>query len=118
MLAVLSFKKLGIALLCEESVSKATKINPSHLHYWLKLNCVYHWVLCRNLSRVVHILLLSTPKNYQFLGNQNPMLYLSQVSPVCPTRYRTRHFFSNSKFQQEYVCCVRNEEECVCSVCL
>jgi len=41
---------------------------------------------------------------------------------VCPTRYRTRHFFNNSntneviatKFEQEYVRCVRNEEECVC----
>jgi len=42
----------------------------------------------------------------------------------CPTRYRTRHFFNNSntnediatKFEQDYVRCVRNEEECVCSV--
>jgi len=41
----------------------------------------------------------------------------------CPTRYRTRHFFNNSninediatKFEQEYVRCVRNDEECVCS---
>jgi hypothetical protein len=40
----------------------------------------------------------------------------------CPTR----HFFNNSntnediakKFEQEYVRCARNEEECVCSVCL
>ena len=45
---------------------------------------------------------------------------------VCPTRYRTWHFFNNSntnediatKFEQEYVRCVRNEEECVCSVCV
>ena len=45
---------------------------------------------------------------------------------VCPTRYRTRHFFNNSntnediakEFEQEYVPCVRNEKECVCSVCL
>ena len=44
-------------------------------------------------------------------------------STVCPTRYRTRHFFNNcntnediaTKFEQEYVRCVRNEEECVCS---
>jgi len=44
---------------------------------------------------------------------------------VCPTRYRTRHIFNNSntnediatKFEQEYVRCVRNEEECVCSRC-
>jgi len=45
---------------------------------------------------------------------------------VCPTRYRTRHFFNNSntnediatKFEQEYVRCVSNEKECVCGVCL
>ena len=45
------------------------------------------------------------------------------TNAVCPTRYRTRHFFNNSntnedittKFEQEYVRCVRNEEECVCS---
>ena len=44
----------------------------------------------------------------------------------CPTRYRTRHIFNNSntnediatKFEQEYVRCVTNEKECVCSVCL
>jgi len=42
---------------------------------------------------------------------------------VCPTPYRTRHLFNNSntnediatKFEQECVRCVRNEEECVCS---
>jgi hypothetical protein len=42
----------------------------------------------------------------------------------CHTRYRTRHFFNNSntnedianKFELEHVRCVRNEEECVCSV--
>ena len=39
----------------------------------------------------------------------------------CPTTYQTRHFFNNFKtnedivmrFEQEYVPCVRNEEECV-----
>ena len=44
----------------------------------------------------------------------------------CPTRYRSRHFFNNSnpnediamKFEKEYFRCVRNEKECVCSVCL
>ena len=47
-------------------------------------------------------------------------------STGCPTTYQTWHFFNNSKtnediamrFEQEYFCCVRNEEECVCSVCL
>jgi len=49
-----------------------------------------------------------------------------RVCTVCPTRYRTRHFSNNSntnediatKFGQEYVRCVRNEEEYVCGVCL
>jgi hypothetical protein len=27
-------------------------------------------------------------------------------------------FYTQTRFEQEYVCCVRNEEECVCSVCL
>jgi len=44
----------------------------------------------------------------------------------CSTRYQTRHFFNNSntnedivtKFEKQYVRCVRNEEECVYSVCL
>ena len=48
---------------------------------------------------------------------------MSRKNTVCPTRYRTRHFFNNSntnedivtKFEQEYVRCVRNEKECVCS---
>ena len=43
----------------------------------------------------------------------------------CATRYRTRRFLNNSntnedvanKFEQEYVRCVRNEKEVVCSVC-
>jgi len=42
---------------------------------------------------------------------------------VCPTRYRTWHFFNNSntiedtatKFEQEHVRCVRYEKECVYS---
>jgi len=53
------------------------------------------------------------------LSYPGPPLY----STGCPTGYRTCHFFHNSetdediatKFEQEYVRCVRNEEECVCS---
>ena len=49
-----------------------------------------------------------------------------EIYTGCPTTYRTRHFFNNSKtnkdiatsFEQDYVRCVRNEDECVCSVCL
>ena len=57
--------------------------------------------------------------------------YSEKIFPVflstgCPTTYQNRHFFNNSKtnediatrFEQEYVRCVRNEEECVCSECL
>jgi len=49
--------------------------------------------------------------------------FSSPFYTVCHTRYRTRDFFNNcntnediaTKFEQEYVRCVRNEEECVCS---
>jgi hypothetical protein len=52
-----------------------------------------------------------------------PQGHIAAGSTVCPTRYRTQHFFNNSntnediatKFEQGYVRCVRNEEECVCS---
>ena len=45
-------------------------------------------------------------------------LFVGQYHTGCPTRYRTRHEYIATKFEQEYVRCVRNEEECVCSVCL
>jgi len=58
--------------------------------------------------------------------NYNRIYIYIYIYIWCPTRYRPRHFFNNSnineditnKFEQEYVPCVRNEEECVCSVCL
>jgi len=51
---------------------------------------------------------------------------MKPVNTGCPTTYKTRHFFNNSKtneniattFEHEYVRCARNKEECVCSVCL
>jgi hypothetical protein len=51
---------------------------------------------------------------------------LSFTNTECSTNYQTRQFFNNSdtnddiatRFEQEYVRCVRNEEECVYSVCL
>jgi len=57
---------------------------------------------------------------------KNPHLIELEEYTVCPTRYRTRHLFNNpntnediaTKFEEEYVRCVRNEKECVCSVCL
>jgi hypothetical protein len=50
------------------------------------------------------------------------LIFRHTKNTACPTRKRTRHFFNNSntdediatKFEQEYVRCVRNEEECVC----
>jgi len=56
--------------------------------------------------------------------NSNTQLHIiGYFYTGCPTRNQTRHFFNNSntnedtatKFGQEYVRCVRNEEECVCS---
>ena len=41
--------------------------------------------------------------------------FLSVHNTECPTGYRTRHEDTATKFEQEYVPCVRNEEECVCS---
>jgi hypothetical protein len=64
---------------------------------------------------------------YQFYRkcsfNNFVILTKYKASNVCPTRYRTRHFFNNSntnediatKFEQGYVHCMRNEEEYVCS---
>jgi len=59
------------------------------------------------------------------LPQPNAMIqaYILPVLLQCPTRYQTRHSFNNSntnediatKFEQEYVRCVRNEEKCVCS---
>ena len=62
------------------------------------------------------------------IGNTTGMPHLKEklrkvYNTKCPTRYRTRHFFNKSntnediatKFEQEYVRCVRNEKECVCS---
>jgi len=34
---------------------------------------------------------------------------------VFPTRYRTQHEDTATKFEQEYGRCVRNGKECVCS---
>ena len=55
--------------------------------------------------------------------NKSDGTKLSHHYTVCPTHYRTRHFFNNSntnediamKFEEQYVRCVRNVEECVCS---
>jgi hypothetical protein len=53
-------------------------------------------------------------------------VFVTAPNKECPTRYRTRNYFNNSntnediatKFEQGFVRCVRNEEECVCNVCL
>jgi hypothetical protein len=80
----------------------------------------------------VPFILQRSPPPDPILSQINPVhnlkSYLIRINfnTVCPTRYRARHFFNNyntnediaTKFEQEYVRCVRNEEECVCSVCL
>jgi len=66
--------------------------------------------------------------NYIYFGLEvhHQVKHKNKKYTVFPTRYPTRNFFNNSntsegiamKFEQEYVRCVRNENECVCSVCL
>ena len=68
----------------------------------------------------------STPWPH-FTPGKDPVPILSYChmagNTECPTTYQTRQFFNNSKtnediatrFEQEYVRCVRNEKECVCS---
>jgi len=65
--------------------------------------------------------LITQKKQCYFLhGNALHVAFSCQLDTgytVCPTRYRTRHFFNNSntnediatKFEQEFVHCVRNE---------
>jgi hypothetical protein len=77
------------------------------------------------LSSLTELLLLLAASNYPSCIIWMIFLLVSQYTG-CPTRSQTRNFFNNSntnediatKFKQEYVHYVRNEEECVCSVCL
>ena len=56
--------------------------------------------------------------NQRFSGKAISITYYTG----CPTRYQIQHFFNNAntnediatKLEQEYVRCVRNEEECAC----
>jgi len=65
-------------------------------------------------------------REHQVLHKTLNILNFGSEYTGCPTTYITWHFFNNSKtsedtamrIEQEYVHCVRNEEECVCSVCL
>jgi len=74
------------------------------------------------LTHYFHHILHST-FNYTVLAKKLKILTTTQAGTVRPAHYRTRHFFNNSntneyiatKFQQQYVRCMRNEEECVCS---
>jgi hypothetical protein len=68
----------------------------------------------RECHRVAHIM-------FNGLNFVIALIFFILYYTVCPTRYPTRHFFNNSninediatKFEQDYVCCVRNEKECV-----
>jgi hypothetical protein len=80
-----------------------------------------------NILCAINLVFYMTTKTFVFSTKQKQWeSKTGKESTVCPTRYRTRHLFNNSstnediakKFEQGYVRCVRNEEECVCSVCL
>jgi hypothetical protein len=91
--------------------SGSTKCLGGLLVYYIKAYCTSVYVLVHYLS--VNIPLM---QGYFYV---RPAIQNTE----CPTRYRTRHFFNNSntsediatKFEQEYVHCVRNGKECVCS---
>ena len=67
-----------------------------------------------------------SPVGNPIVVNKYVYNYHISYNTGCPTTYQTRHFFNNSKtnediatrFEQEYVRCVSNKEERVCSVCL
>ena len=79
MLAVLNLEKLCV-LLWEESVSGATKINTSHLHYWLKLNCVYHGVVQKVEQSCVHFITINTKELSVFRESKSNVIYKSTVT--------------------------------------
>jgi len=66
------------------------------------------------------------PRTVQPVASRYAVCVTRSTLYRCPTHHRTRHFFNNSntnediatKFEQQYFHCMRNEEECVCSVCL
>jgi hypothetical protein len=103
----------------------STALKPQYQDSHLKVNdrrWAYQSFLVKNLLQ----------KIYNDMNNVSwPELCMINCSSfavvtytVCPTHYQTWHFFNNSntnediamKFEQEYVHCVRNEKECVCSV--
>jgi hypothetical protein len=84
-----------------------------------------------HMSHTCHCIIIK--EGYNILANSvdlasyklsyNTTFITSSGCTVCPTHYRTWHFFNNSntnediatKFEQKYVRCVRNEKECVYS---
>lgn len=80
MLAVLNLEKLCIVLLWEECVSGATKISPSHLHYWLKLNYVYHQVVQKLEQSCMHFITIDTKELSLFRESKYNVIYKSTVS--------------------------------------
>jgi len=81
------------------------------------------FVLRRKVMGHVKIILFYCCASHSVLQCCCYAIFLLYLYTACPTRYGTRHFFNNcntsediaTKFEQEYVRCVRNEEECVCS---
>ena len=114
----------SVSKLC--SVTNYPILNVVHKCRFSKSKCIYfeefvvHSIMCHIMWETgvyeqlkwYAISVISYPWNVQCNGYT-----------VCPTRCWTRHFFNNSntnediatKFEQEYVRCVRNEKECVCS---
>ena len=93
------------------------------LHYaFLKLSSMIRIVLHSLVSFMSTAFQRSSPSS----STHRAIVFVFHAYTVCPTNYRTRHFFNTSntnediatKFEHGYVRCVRNEKECVCSLCL
>jgi hypothetical protein len=90
--------------------------------------CTFSWVLFSTTFESVQLTFIERKENIKRVEENGGLVMIEKKRTisclVCPTRYRTRHFFNNcntnediaTKFEQGYVRCVRNEEECVCSV--
>ena len=71
----------------------------------------------------MRVLIFSTNFTWKISHSKKEWARYDQKYIGCHTTYQTRQFFYNSKtnediatrFEQEYVRCVRNEKECVCS---
>jgi hypothetical protein len=110
---------------------KANYPQPSNITYCLQLHPNFMYCGNTDMEKCTRQKLSCPTTNvrcFLFIYSADCTMFPHLPAPFnnytgCPTTYHTRHFFNNSntndiiatKFEQEYVRCVRNKEECVCS---